>query len=91
MCQGMNISFSHPSAAPGMPVFLDDKGELVAYTAGFREVRSKFGLTAEDLAKILGVSTRTIDGYAIGRKPTAQTMLALSQYLRQAPKQKSLL
>ena len=83
---GMKLSYTHPAASNGLPVFLDDKGKVMGYSEGFWRIRKKFRLRAADLAEICGVSHRTIDGYAIGRKPTAQVLGMLARYLKSLPR-----
>lgn len=83
----MKLSYSHPAAADGLPVFVDDRGEVMSYADGFWSVRKKFRLRAAGLAEICGVSHRTIDGYAIGRVPSAQALNLLARYLRNLPRQ----
>ena len=77
----MKLSYTHPAASNGLPVFLDDKGEVMGYSEGFWAIRKKFRLYACDLAKICGVSIRTIDGYAIGQMPSAEVLNRLARYL----------
>ena len=74
----MKITIDHPASSYGIPVILDDAGNLVDYAPGIRAIRAKLGLNTAQLGSEIGVSGRTIENWEQGRaKPNAQAALLI--------------
>lgn len=78
----MKITIDHPTSSYGIPVILDDKGDVMDYAPGIKAVRAKLGLTAAALAVKLNVSERTINGWEQGRMPEVAGLNMLGKLLR---------
>lgn len=57
----MRITTDHPASSYGVPVILDDAGELMDYGHGIREALSVLGWTRREFADRAGKSLSTID------------------------------
>jgi DNA-binding transcriptional regulator YiaG len=73
----MKITHHHPASSYGVPVILDDKGRVMNYADGIRELRGNLGISTEDLAKACGVSRRTVENWEQGRPPSAAALNAM--------------
>jgi len=70
----MKITTHHPSSSYGLPVILDDLGDVMDYPAGVRAFRCAYGLSTADLAKLCRVSRRSVEAWEQGR-PVPATAL----------------
>ena len=78
----MKITIDHPASSYGIPVILDDAGNLVDYAPGIRAIRTKLGLNTAQLGSEIGVSGRTIENWEQGRLPSASSLLRLAHLLK---------
>jgi len=69
----MKITTRHPASSYGMPVIIDG-GHVVDYAAGIKAIRAKLGWGTQQLADVCGVSRRTVEGWEMGRPPTAAAL-----------------
>ena len=74
----MKITCDHPASKFGLPVILDDSGEVMDYAAGIKAVREKLGMSTQELADACGVSKRTVEGWEQGRTPDAAPLNLMS-------------
>lgn len=77
----MRVTTAHPSSSYGMPVILDDGGQLMDYAPGIKAIRAKLDLSTQNLADKCGVSRRTVEGWEQGRLPTAAALNVMSDLL----------
>lgn len=59
----MLITTDHPASSNGLPVILDDEGNLLIYDEGLRRARSMLGWSQTRLASESGVSLGSIRSY----------------------------
>lgn len=78
----MRITIDHPTSSYGQPVILADDGSVMDYAPGIKAARAKLGLTAAQLADLLGVSVRTVNGWEQGRMPETAGLNMLGKLLR---------
>lgn len=79
----MKVTIDHPASSYGVPVIIDDDGNPMDYAAGVKEIRRRLDLTAAELAAKLGVSTRTVNGWEIGRMPKTAALNMLGKLMRE--------
>jgi DNA-binding XRE family transcriptional regulator len=79
----VKTTIDHPSSSYGIPVILDDRGDVMDYAPGIKAARARLGLTAAQLAEKLGVSERTVNGWEQGRMPETAALNMLGKLLRQ--------
>jgi ribosome-binding protein aMBF1 (putative translation factor) len=77
----MKITCNHSSSSYGVPVILSDDGDVMDYAPGIKAVRSKLGLSTQDLAEKCNVSRRTVEGWEQGRMPDAAALNVMAQLL----------
>lgn len=70
----MQVTTTHSASSYGMPVILDDDGNLMDYAPGVKAIRVKLDITTAELAEKCGVSKRTVEGWEQGRMPTAAAL-----------------
>ena len=70
----MKITIRHAASSYGIPVILDDAGNLVEHPEGIRAIRKLLGMSTAELGGACGVSPRTIEGWEGGRIPTAAAL-----------------
>lgn len=75
----MKITCNHPSSSYGTPIILSDDGGVMDYAPGIKAIRAKAGLTTQDLADQCGVSRRTVEGWEMGRMPTAAALNVMAR------------
>lgn len=80
----MTVTTDHPSSSYGIPVILDDAGEVLDYAPGVKAVRARLGLTTAGLAEATGRSRRTVEGWEQGRLPDAAALNVMASLLRRA-------
>jgi DNA-binding XRE family transcriptional regulator len=84
----MQITHDHPTSSYGIPVILDDSGEVVDYQFGIRQIRRKLKITTREMAAIFGGSMRTVENWENGAMPGAAALNAIGKYLSQTNKTK---
>jgi ribosome-binding protein aMBF1 (putative translation factor) len=62
----MKITTNHPCSHYGIPVILDDNGDVMDDAPGIKAVRRRCGLTAEQFAAECGVSVYTVNAWEQG-------------------------
>ena len=77
----MTITTQHPASSYGMPVILDDDGQVMDYPSGIRAWRQKLGHSTQDLANLCNVSRRTVEGWEQGRTPNAAALNVMRDLL----------
>jgi len=78
----MKLTFDHPKATRGRPVFLDDDGSVKTPGIALYIIRKEFlGMTAAKFGVLLGVSRRTVNGWEQGRRPAAVSLYMLKNKL----------
>lgn len=78
----MKITIDHAASSYGVPVILDDAGNVMDYAPGIKAARAKLGMTAKQLAEKLNVSERTVNGWEQGRMPEVAGLNMLGKLLR---------
>jgi ribosome-binding protein aMBF1 (putative translation factor) len=79
----MKITCDHPTSSYGIPVILDDAGNVIDYAPGVKAVRGRLGLTAEQLAEHCGYSVRSVNSWEQGRSPvTASALNVMASLLK---------
>ena len=83
----MRITCHHYKSTNGVPVILDDNGEVMEYSAGLSATLKKIGWSRADFAKRLGYkSKRSVEKFWQGTTPPAHVLNILSVELRSPPK-----
>jgi DNA-binding transcriptional regulator YiaG len=59
-----------------LPAILDDDGRRMTFAAGVKKIRTRFGLSTGQLARVCRVSRRTVEGWEQGR-PLGETAFEL--------------
>jgi DNA-binding XRE family transcriptional regulator len=79
----MTITTNHPRSSYGIPVILDDDGQLLDYGPGVRAIREKLLLTRQELADKTGFSIRTIEAVEVSRlSPSARLLNAMGDLIK---------
>lgn len=81
----MKVTIYHEESSYGMPVILDDAGNLMKPEAAFRAARERLRLTNAELAPLLGVSVRTVEGWDLGRPVGSAAALNMLGKLLEGP------
>ncbi len=80
----MKLSTTHSASSYGTPVFIDSAGNLMDYNKGIKELRRLMGWTSvKPLAKKIGFSPRTVEGWEQGRKPPKTALISMKNMLEQ--------
>jgi transcriptional regulator with XRE-family HTH domain len=83
----MRITTEHPSSTYGIPVVLDDAGNVMDYAEGVRAARASLGLSTAGLAEATGKSRRTVEGWeGKHRPPPAEALYVLAGLLAARPR-----
>jgi DNA-binding transcriptional regulator YiaG len=77
----MKITLHHPASSYGVPVILDDAGDVMTYPAGLKLIRARFGLSVRDVGALCDVSPRTVESWEGNRPPSAAALNALGLLL----------
>ena len=77
----MKVTCNHSSSSYGVPVILADDGSVMDYAPGIKAIRAKLSLSTDALAESCGVSRRTVEGWEMGRMPTAAALNVMAQLL----------
>lgn len=78
----MKITCDHSASSYGIPVILDESGELMDSAPGIKRLRAKLGFSTQQLADACGVSRRTVEGWEQGRPPDAAPLNVMTRLLR---------
>lgn len=85
----MKISFNHP-AAIGRGTFVRSLGVIVPPAVAIPEIRKALGMSAAELAALIFVSPRTVEGWEQGRRISLESFVSLRTLLETHPKLKRL-
>ena len=77
----MEITLNHSASSYGMPVILDDAGNIMDYMPGVKAVRLELLLSTSELAEKCGVSRRTVEGWEQGKIPNAASLNVIGMLL----------
>lgn len=77
------ITTDHAASSYGVPVILRG-GRLVDYSDGIAGICAARGVTSAEMAEALGVSARTVEGWRVGRQPSAKALYDLAAWLENA-------
>jgi hypothetical protein len=80
----MKITLHHPASLYGVPVILDDAGNVLSYPDGFRAIRARLGLSVGDVGALCDCSPRTVQGWELNRPPSAAALNVLGLLLERA-------
>jgi DNA-binding XRE family transcriptional regulator len=78
----MKITCDHIASSRGIPVILDDSGNVLDYAQGVKALRVKLNLTTRDLAEACQVSRRTVEGWEQGRMINADPLNLMALLLK---------
>ena len=84
----VKITCDHSASSYGIPVIIDDSGDVMDYAPGIKAVREKLNLSTEQLAQACNVSRRTVEGWEQGRPPDAAPLNVMAALLKR-PKTKA--
>jgi DNA-binding transcriptional regulator YiaG len=80
----MRITTDHPTSSYGIPVILDDAGNVMDYAPGIKAVRNRLGFSTDLLGEAVGKSGRTVEGWEQGRRmPPTESLYVLAGLLAQ--------
>ena len=75
----MTITCHHPSSSHGIPVILDDSGDVIDYAPGLSAVLDRLGWRRADFAKHCGYKgPRSVEKFWQGVVPPAATLNMLA-------------
>jgi len=81
----MRVTTDHAASSYGIPIIIDDNGALLDYATGIKALREILGITAADLARKCGVSTRAVNSWEQGWRPVpAAALNVMSDLLARA-------
>jgi len=79
----MRITTEHSRSSYGIPVILDDDGEIMDPAPGVRAVRERLGITAAQLAELCGKSVRAVNNWEQGiRNVPAEALNVMGDLLK---------
>jgi len=77
----MRLTTNHSASSYGVPIFVDENNNPLDYAPAFRQLRKEKGWSTTELAEMLGVSSRTLEGWEQGRMPSKTSLLLLSHLI----------
>ncbi len=77
----MKITTKHKDSKFGVPVILNDAGDVMNQRDGLAMVKEKLGFKYHVLAFLCGTKTRTFEGWAQGRPMPASALIVLAEEL----------
>ena len=80
----MKITCDHSESSYGIPVILDDDGDVMPYDDGIRTLRLRLTLSTQQLADACNVSRRTVEGWEQGRAPDAAPLNVMAALLKRS-------
>lgn len=78
----MKITTQHPASSYGVPVIIDDTGNVMDYAPGISAARRLLGWSTQQFAERCDVSRRTVEGWESGRMPDVASLNVLADALR---------
>lgn len=82
VAQNLMLTTNHSTSSYGIPVFVDSENHPLDYADGIRQLRKLLGMSTDDIAKIAGVSRRTVEGWEQGRPIAKPALMLIEQFLR---------
>lgn len=82
----MKITTDHAASSYGIPVILDDDGEVMDPGPGLKTALAKLGMTRAEFAAACDVSPRTVDDWVFDGRISAAALNVLGDMLRKARK-----
>jgi ABC-type Fe2+-enterobactin transport system substrate-binding protein len=81
----MKITCNHPKSTKGVPVILDDDGNIMDYVQGLTDTLKALDMTREEAAQAAGYkSKRSIDKFWQAHTPSARLLNVLGMALENA-------
>jgi ribosome-interacting GTPase 1 len=80
----MNITTNHPASSYGVPVILDDAGEVMTRGNGVKAVKAKLRINNADMATLCNVSIRTVEGWLQNRHVNAAALNVMGDMIKPA-------
>ncbi|MDD3310974.1 helix-turn-helix transcriptional regulator [Pseudodesulfovibrio sp.] len=77
----MRLTTNHSASSYGIPVFVDEDGQVLDYKDGVRRLRRERGWSTADLAERIGTSPRTVEGWEQGRMPNRPALMMMRALL----------
>lgn len=65
----MTVTTNHPASSYGVPVILNDEGELVDYPEGIKAIFKRLGWRYKDAQEATNKKRRMVQGYVSGDYP----------------------
>jgi ribosome-binding protein aMBF1 (putative translation factor) len=81
----VKITTQHSRSSYGIPVILDDRGQVIDYAPGIRLAMDTLGWSKRTLAERTGASVRTVEGWLQGRMPLVSALNVLRDALETTP------
>ena len=79
----MKITTNHPQSSYGIPVIIDDAGQIMDYGPGVKSIRKKLGLNTMYFGSLIGVSGRTVEGWEQGKRmPGKPELMLMAQLIK---------
>ncbi len=70
----------------GIPIFIDEDGNLISGAEGIRYFRQRYQWSVSDLGKRCSVSGRTVEGWEQGKKIGVRSLLCLAHVIKRQEK-----
>jgi DNA-binding transcriptional regulator YiaG len=81
------VTTDHAASSYGVPVIVDDAGQVLDTAIGVRAVRRALGLSTAELGEALGCSRRTVENWEQSRNaPEVPTLYRLAELLESGVK-----
>jgi ribosome-binding protein aMBF1 (putative translation factor) len=78
----VRITTEHSRSSYGIPVIINDDGEVMDYSPGVRAVRRALGVSTAELAEACGKSRRTVEDWEQGRyMPATESLIVMARLL----------
>ena len=71
----MKVTTNHPASHYGVPIILNNRGDVIDYDEGVKAIRRAYGLSTADLGSRCGVSSRTVENWEQGRRAVPASAL----------------
>jgi len=78
----IRLTTDHSASSYGVPVCVDANDNPLDYAEGLQMIRHERKWSVADLASLLGVSARTVEGWEQGRMPTIPALMLLQRILK---------
>ena len=80
----MRVTTDHAASSYGVPVILDDDGQVVDSGPGIKAALERLGMSRAEFAASCGVSVRTVEDWIYGRSTSAAALNVLAALLKQS-------